>query len=106
MLLQNEYSYCPSVYGAGATSFSVPVLQYCLISLKRYLFLSSLKPSGLICRGRTPCCAKFKGFCSNEKDCSGEKLFSLTDFSRFIFGEAEVVVLLNVRQFLEVSTEK
>ena len=65
------------VYGAGATRSSVPLLQYCRISWNKYLFLSSLKPSGLIWLGRMPCCGKFEGSFSNMKDCSTEKLFSL-----------------------------
>ena len=65
------------VYGVGATRSSVPLLQYCRISWNKYLFLSSLKPSGLIRLGRMVCCGKFEGSFSNMKDCSAEKLFSL-----------------------------
>lgn len=41
------------------------------------------------------------------KDCSGgEFVFFLTHLSRFILGEAEVVVFLDVGQFAEATSKK
>ena len=97
------------VYGAGTTRSSVPLLQYCLISWNKYLFLSSLKPSGLILLGRMPCCGKFEGSFSNMKDCLAEKLFSLKktlDLSWFVLGKTEVMMFFNVWYFLKILSKK
>lgn len=63
--------------GTGATRSSVPCLQNCRISRKRYCFRSSLNPSGLISDGSADSGGKIVRFFKSIKDCSGELLNSL-----------------------------
>ena len=89
-------------WGAGATSSSVPGLQNCLNSRKRYCLRLWLNPVGFTLAWRREAGGRIAGFFKSKQLFGGQVTLFEVNSTRLIFGESKVVVAFNVWQPLKV----